>query len=587
MAGFRTTAPGSATRNIPAGSPTAAGRTCTAATASGPSPIRPTRITLMPNIRAATSRGSTARRWSARDIQPKAGYKEKLRYNWNTPIALSPNEKGTIYIGSQFLFRSRDHGVTWDRISPDLTTNDPIRQKQEQSGGITVDNSVGRDEHDDLFDLGKPARGRPDLGRNRRRQRPADPRRRPQLDQPHAPISACPRATGSAGSRRAASTRRSPMSTDDRHAYGDMQPYLYRTDRLRPDVAAAGRPGNAGRARLRACDQGRPAQPQHPVSRHRIRLVHQRSNGGRSWAQFKPNNFPDGLAVRDIALQERDDDLVLATHGRGIWVIDDISPLRQLTPRDPGEHRRADPGAPGRAADPGQWRLGRGRCHLLRRQSAERRDHHLLPEGAARDRPDEARDPRRQRQGRRRDPGVEAARPQPGRTGRCGPSRRWCRRPRRSPARRPHGERFLPGTYTVRLTNAGQVIDRAADGHARQARDLHARRPPGAVRRVRAGQGHVRADEQGRRADQRRPRSRPARSPRARPRRPTSRPPPRSSAARPTRCARRSSPRPKAARSPARSGCASMSTRSMARSIRSRTGRPPIRWRGSTRSTAS
>jgi hypothetical protein len=55
-------------------------------------------------------------------------------------------------------------------------------------------------------------------------------------------------------------------------------------------------------------------------------------NGGQSWAQFKPNGFPDGLAVRDIAIQERDDDLVLATHGRGIWIVDDISPLRQLTP---------------------------------------------------------------------------------------------------------------------------------------------------------------------------------------------------------------------------------------------------------------
>ncbi|HEX8077792.1 MAG TPA: hypothetical protein VF511_08255, partial [Chthoniobacterales bacterium] len=77
-----------------------------------------------------------------RDIQPKADYKEKLRWNWNTPIALSPNEKGTLYIGAQFLFRSRDHGQTWERISPDLTTNDPEKQKQEQSGGVTVDNSA-------------------------------------------------------------------------------------------------------------------------------------------------------------------------------------------------------------------------------------------------------------------------------------------------------------------------------------------------------------------------------------------------------------------------------------------------------------
>src|SRR5947207_11899800 len=77
-----------------------------------------------------------------RHIQPTPNYKEKLRWNWNTPVALSPNEKGTIYIGAQFLFRSRDHGQHWDRISPDLTTNDPEKQKQEQSGGITVDNSA-------------------------------------------------------------------------------------------------------------------------------------------------------------------------------------------------------------------------------------------------------------------------------------------------------------------------------------------------------------------------------------------------------------------------------------------------------------
>ena len=78
----------------------------------------------------------------ARIIQPTPGYNEKLRFNWNAPIALSPNEKGTIYVGAQFLFRSRDHGQSWERISPDLTTNDPEKQKQEQSGGVTIDNST-------------------------------------------------------------------------------------------------------------------------------------------------------------------------------------------------------------------------------------------------------------------------------------------------------------------------------------------------------------------------------------------------------------------------------------------------------------
>jgi len=77
-----------------------------------------------------------------RSLKPWPNYGEKkLRFNWNTPIHMSPNEKGTIYIGAQYLFRSRDHGQSWDRISPDLTTNDPEKQKQEESGGVTVDNS--------------------------------------------------------------------------------------------------------------------------------------------------------------------------------------------------------------------------------------------------------------------------------------------------------------------------------------------------------------------------------------------------------------------------------------------------------------
>src|SRR5260221_27646 len=78
----------------------------------------------------------------SRNIQPLPHYQEKkLRFNWNTPIHISATQQGTIYIGAQVLFRSKDFGQTWERISPDLTTNDPQKQQQEQSGGISVDNS--------------------------------------------------------------------------------------------------------------------------------------------------------------------------------------------------------------------------------------------------------------------------------------------------------------------------------------------------------------------------------------------------------------------------------------------------------------
>src|SRR5229473_2681386 len=92
-----------------------------------------------------------------RGIQPKAGFHEKLRFNWNTPIAASPNDKKTIYVGAQFLFRSRDRGDNWERISPDLTTNDPEKQKQEQSGGVTVDNSSA-ETHTTIYSISESPR---------------------------------------------------------------------------------------------------------------------------------------------------------------------------------------------------------------------------------------------------------------------------------------------------------------------------------------------------------------------------------------------------------------------------------------------
>ncbi|HYU26237.1 MAG TPA: glycosyl hydrolase, partial [Thermoanaerobaculia bacterium] len=77
-----------------------------------------------------------------REINPFAAAGEsKLRFNWNTPIYASPTQKGVIYIGAQQLYRSKDRGDSWERISPDLTTNDQSRQKQLESGGLSIDNS--------------------------------------------------------------------------------------------------------------------------------------------------------------------------------------------------------------------------------------------------------------------------------------------------------------------------------------------------------------------------------------------------------------------------------------------------------------
>lgn len=69
-----------------------------------------------------------------------------LRFNWNSAINIDPFDASTIYFGSQFVHKSMDKGLTWSVISPDLTTNDPEKQKQSQSGGLTMD-ATGAENH--------------------------------------------------------------------------------------------------------------------------------------------------------------------------------------------------------------------------------------------------------------------------------------------------------------------------------------------------------------------------------------------------------------------------------------------------------
>ena len=391
---------------------------------------------------------------AARDVQPKARYKEKLRYNWNTPIALSPNERGTLYIGSQFLFRSRDHGVTWDRISPDLTTNDPIRQRQEQSGGITVDNSSA-EMNTTIYSISESPRaagqiwvgtddGNVQLTRNGGK---SWGNLTPNLGMPPGNWISWVEAS-----------RFDPgvaYVTDDRHMYGDMGTYLYRTTdygRTWQRLIGPGTPGVRGYAWVIKEDRTNP----NILFLGTEFGLFVSLNGGQSWAQFKPNNFPDGVAVRDIAFQDREDDLVLATHGRGIWLIDDISPLRQLSAATLASSAILIPGRPveQRIQGNGGWPEGNATFygenppsgavityyqksrHVIGRMKLEILD----ADGKV---VDEV--PASKRRGLNRVSWSMRTKP-----------------PQVPPAASlafasAQGERFLPGSYTVRLTKAGQA----------------------------------------------------------------------------------------------------------------------------------
>ena len=116
----------------------------------------------------------------------------------------------------------------------------------------------------------------------------------------------------------------------DRHTFGDMTPYVFKTTDYgktwTPLVNAQEAKGVRGYAHVIKEDLVKPDLLFLGTEFGLWVSI----DGGKNWAQFKGNHFP-AVAVRDLAIQRRDNDLVLATHGRGIWIIDDITPLRALT----------------------------------------------------------------------------------------------------------------------------------------------------------------------------------------------------------------------------------------------------------------
>jgi photosystem II stability/assembly factor-like uncharacterized protein len=266
----------------------------------------------------------------ARDIQPKANYKEKLRWNWNTPIALSPTEKGTIYIGAQFLFRSRDHGQTWDRISPDLSTNDPQKQRQEQSGGVTIDNSAA-EMHTTIYSISESPKDKQviwvgtDDG-NVQVTRDAGKTWTNVVDK----VPGLPKNSWVSWIQAGNFDAGTAYAAFDRHTFGDLAPYVFRTadygKTWTPLVTAQEVKGVRGYVHVIKEDLVRPSLLFLGTEFGLFVSI----DGGKAWAQFKGARFP-AVAVRDLAIHPRENDLVLATHGRGIWIIDDITPLRALT----------------------------------------------------------------------------------------------------------------------------------------------------------------------------------------------------------------------------------------------------------------
>ncbi|MEO6038679.1 MAG: glycosyl hydrolase [Saprospiraceae bacterium] len=251
----------------------------------------------------------------------------KFRWNWNTPIVRGLKNPGTLYMGAQFLFKSDDRGYSWQRLSPDLTTNDPVKQKQAESGGITLDNSSAEN-HCTIFSIAPSPLDEKLLfvgTDDGNIQVTRDGGKSWELISKN--IAGVP--AGAWVSRVTASRfdRNVAYATFDNHTYGDMRTYAAKTsDGGKSWTVISTDKVLQGYAHVIVEDL---------VNRELLFLgtefgLYFSNDGGQNWVLYK-SKLPEYVAVRDIVIHPRTNDLVLATHGRGIFIVDDISPLRRLS----------------------------------------------------------------------------------------------------------------------------------------------------------------------------------------------------------------------------------------------------------------
>src|SRR5436305_585585 len=260
-----------------------------------------------------------------RAIKPSPPDGTRLRFNWNAAFATDPLDASVIYSGSQFVHKSTDRGETWTVISPDLTTNNPDWQHQDQSGGLTPDASYAENYTTLLTIAPSPVQkgviwtgsddGRLHVTRDGGKTWTSVEKNVPGVPAntwiPH--ILASKFDAGSA------------FVVFDNHRREDLKTYIYRTGdygKTWKSLATADLRGNAH------------VIEQDPGNRDLLFLGTEfglwvSNDGGARWMKWSHGVPP--APVMGLAIQPRELDLVIATHGRSIYVIDDIRPLRAIS----------------------------------------------------------------------------------------------------------------------------------------------------------------------------------------------------------------------------------------------------------------
>jgi photosystem II stability/assembly factor-like uncharacterized protein len=243
------------------------------------------------------------------------------RFQWTAPILISPHDPNTLYHAGERLFQTTDNGMHWEAISPDLTRND--KSKQQASGGPIDKDDSGTEYYDTIFAVAESPLVKGliwvgtddglvhitrDGGKNWTNITPKD---LPDWSRISL-IDASPHDAGTA------------YVAVDRHQSDDMRPYIYKTNDYGKTWVkiVKGIPDNTFARAVR----------EDPKKRGLLYAgtetgVYVSFNDGGDWRALQLN-LPTA-PVHDLMV--KNDDLVVATHGRAFWILDDISPLRQYS----------------------------------------------------------------------------------------------------------------------------------------------------------------------------------------------------------------------------------------------------------------
>jgi photosystem II stability/assembly factor-like uncharacterized protein len=254
---------------------------------------------------------------------PAAG--QKFRFNWNSPIVFSPHDKTTVFFAGNVVFKTPDFGKTWEQISPDLTTNDPEKLK-DAGGPIAIENSTA-EYHSTIITIAESPvqKGQiwvgtddgnvqvtTDGGRNWRN-----------IFANFSGVAKNSPVSHVEPSRINASTA---YVSFDRHMFDDFRPYIFKsTDGGKSWTNIAGNLPAKAYVQIVRED---PKNTNLLYAGTELGLFAS-YNGGKDWLALNLKNLPN-VSIHDILVHPRENDLILATHGRSLWIFDDATVIQRL-----------------------------------------------------------------------------------------------------------------------------------------------------------------------------------------------------------------------------------------------------------------